>query len=301
MKINKGYAYIIITAFLFSTAEVSGKLITGLNPYQFTFIRFLIGGLILSPFAVRHILRKELKFKKNHIMHFILLGVLCVVISMCLFQLAVVYTSASKVAIVFSVNPVFTIPFAYFILKEKVYKSTIISLVLSVIGVCFILNPLSFSLNKEFIGMLLALLSAVVFSIYSVIGKKMLEIYGGVVYNSLTFIFGSIILLVILIITRVPIVHGIESGNIIQILYAGIFVTGLGYLFYFLSIEETSAIETSSVFFIKPALAPIIAFIILGEKISISTFVGIMFIVFGSYLNMLSKKKVTSVKKEAMH
>ena len=50
---NKGYIYILITAFAFSTMEIVGKMISNqLNPLQMTFLRFFIGGLILLPFAL---------------------------------------------------------------------------------------------------------------------------------------------------------------------------------------------------------------------------------------------------------
>ena len=44
--------------------------------------------------------------------------------------------------------------------------------------------------------------------------------------------------------------------------------TGLGFACYFKAMEETSAQETSLVFFLKPVLAPVFAFFILGEVIS---------------------------------
>lgn len=299
---SRGYIYIVITAFLFSTAEISGKLISNeINPYQLTFIRFLIGALILLPFAVKEIRKRKIMFDKKEFLYFIFQGFLCVVVSMSLFQLAVLYTKASTVAIVFSVNPIFTIPFAYFILSEKINRNTILSLVISILGLIFILNPANMELNKDFKGIVLALLSAVVFSLYSVIGKKKIDKYGGIAFNCITFILGDLILLVILLFLKIPIIQGVEKSNVIQILYMGIFVTGLGYLFYFLSMEKVSATMTSVVFFIKPALAPILAFIILGERIKFSAMIGIACILIGSYIMLISKKNKLINKEEAFH
>lgn len=299
---SRGYIYIVITAFLFSTAEISGKLISNeINPYQLTFIRFFIGALILLPFAVKEIRKRKIMFDKKEFLYFIFQGFLCVVVSMSLFQLAVLYTKASTVAIVFSVNPIFTIPFAYFILNEKIDRNTILSLFISILGLIFILNPVNMELNKDLKGIVLALLSAVVFSLYSVIGKKKIDKYGGIAFNCIKFILGDLILLVILLFLKIPIIQGVEKSNVIQILYMGIFVTGLGYLFYFLSMEKVSATMTSVVFFIKPALAPILAFIILGERIKFSAMVGIACILIGSYIMLISKKNKLINKEEAYH
>ncbi len=50
---KKAYIFVILTAFLFGTMEVACKLAgSELDPFQLTFLRFAIGGLILLPFAV---------------------------------------------------------------------------------------------------------------------------------------------------------------------------------------------------------------------------------------------------------
>jgi drug/metabolite transporter (DMT)-like permease len=289
-KMKKGYLYILLTAFAFSTMELAGKMISNqINPYQMTFIRFLIGGLVLLPFAIKDIKKNNIKLAVGDFIYFLLTGTLCVAIGMCIFQLAVFYTKASTVAIVFSTNPIFTVPFAYLILKEKVTKTTILSLCFSLLGILAILNP--FSLNVDYRGILLALLSAVIFSLYCVIGKLRIAKYGSYVSNCFTFLFGDAVLFIGLLVFQVPIISGINQSNIFQILYLGIVVTGFGYVFYFLAMKETSAIIASTVFFIKPMLAPILALLILHESIPFNTIIGMGFILIGSYLSIHFKLK----------
>lgn len=96
---KKGYIYILLAAIIFSTMEISGKMIaTQINPFELTLIRFTIGGLILLPFAIKDIKNRNLKLNKNDMCYFILTAFLCVVVSMSFFQLAVVYTKASIVS-----------------------------------------------------------------------------------------------------------------------------------------------------------------------------------------------------------
>ena len=53
---KRGYLYILITTLLFSSMEVALKCIAGqLNPIQLNFSRFLVGGLVLVPLAVREL------------------------------------------------------------------------------------------------------------------------------------------------------------------------------------------------------------------------------------------------------
>jgi drug/metabolite transporter (DMT)-like permease len=284
-NLKKGYIYIILAALLFSTMELASKMIAvKINPYQLTFIRFLIGGLVLLPFSIKEIKSKNLRFTIKDFMFFLFTGTLCVVISMSFFQLAVLHTKASTVAIVFSTNPIFTIPFAFFILKETITKRTILSLCFSLSGILFILNP--FNLNPDYRGIILAVLSAITFSLFCVIGKHNMKKYGSFISNCFTFLTGYLILLLGLIFFKLPIISGINTSNLIQIIYLGVAVTGFGYVFYFLAMKETSAIAASTVFFIKPALAPLLALIILHENIPLNTIIGIILILGGSYVSI---------------
>lgn len=310
-----GYAYIILTAVIFSTMEITGKLAVGLNPIQLNFLRFAIGGLILLPSAVKAIKSRGIKLKKDDFYYFLGAGFLCVVVSMSFFQLAITYTKASTVAIIFSTNPVFTVLLAYIVLKEELNRGTIISILLSLVGIFFILNP--FGTSGDVKGIVLSILAAVTFSMYSVLGKMRSGKYGSIALNCITFLIGDVVMLVIILISKlsavrsminpdgslnfmsnIPIFAGINGDNIIPLIFLGIVVTGLGYMFYFLAMDATSATKASVVFFIKPALAPILALIILGEKIPLNTVAGIVLILIGSYFSLTAKGKAYKKQEE---
>ena len=70
-------------------------------------------------------------------------------------------------------------------------------------------------------------------------------------------------------------------------LYICIGVTGGGYAFYFMAIEETSASTASLVFFFKPVLSPILAVLILHEAVPINMVIGVLLILAGSIANLL--------------
>ena len=98
-----GYLYIVLCAVIFSTMEVMLKTVHGVfAPMQITCLRFLIGGLLLIPFALRSMKKKGAAFTRADAGFFALTGFLCVAFSMVLYQMAVTYTKASVVAIIFS-------------------------------------------------------------------------------------------------------------------------------------------------------------------------------------------------------
>ena len=72
---KKGYIFILLTAFAFSTMEIVGKSIsTQFNPFQLTFIRFLIGGLILLPFTIKELQYRKIQLGLRDIGYFALTG-----------------------------------------------------------------------------------------------------------------------------------------------------------------------------------------------------------------------------------
>ena len=292
---KKAYIYILLTALMFSTIEVSGKIIgNSLDPMQVTFLRFFIGSLMLFPLAIRDIKKNKISLKLDDILFFVVLGSLCIPLSMVLLQLSVTYTKASTAAVVFCTNPVFTMPLAFLILKEKIDKGTVLSMILSFVGIIFIFNPIQndFIKNrKDIIGMLISLAAAIIFALYAVLSKKRVSKYGGNILNTFTFIFGDIVLFIILLLLNKPVLSGITSKNVLVILYMGIIVTGAGYIVYFKAMENASALKVSSIFFIKPALAPLLSFLILGEIIKLNVIMGIILILFGSYINFKAKSK----------
>jgi drug/metabolite transporter (DMT)-like permease len=84
----------------------------------------------------------------------------------------------------------------------------------------------------------------------------------------------------------IPVLTGIPLSALPAFAYVCVCVTGIGYAGYFLSIEKTSAATAAIVFYIKPALAPILALLILRESIAPTTVVGVFLIAAGSAVTL---------------
>jgi drug/metabolite transporter (DMT)-like permease len=299
--LKKGYIYIIISTILFSTMEIALKISAGqFNPIQLTFLRFLIGSVILIIPALRSLKKRGCKLRGGDLIFFALSGFICVVVSMVLYQLSILSAPASVVAVLFSCNPVFVILFAFLLLREKIYKHTVVSILISAAGIIFIMNPLKISASVS--GIVLTMLAAVTFALYGVMGRGRSQKYGGVALTCFSFIFGSTEMLLLILVTKIggvasflsrsglggfaniPIFSGINIQNLPALIYIGVFVTGFGFAFYFLAMEATNAATASLVFFIKPALAPVFALIILSEQIGANMIIGIILMLIGSLI-----------------
>jgi len=67
-------------------------------------------------------------------------------------------------------------------------------------------------------------------------------------------------------------------------------VTGGGFAFYFLAMERSDVSTASLVFFIKPGLAPILAAILIHERILTNTVIGIVIILLGSVVTFMGNR-----------
>ena len=119
MSSKLGTICIVLTAIAFGTMEISLKIAgTAFTPFQLTFLRFLVGGLLLMPLALRDMKKRHIHLNRSDIAYLAVLGLVNICFSMILFQIGVNMANAGLAAIVFSSNPVFVMIFSYFIIHE---------------------------------------------------------------------------------------------------------------------------------------------------------------------------------------
>ena len=301
---RSGYIFIILCAVIFSTMEVMLKTVHGVfAPMQITCLRFLVGGVLLIPFAMRSIRKKNAVLTRKDLGFFACAGFLCVVIAMSLYQMSVTYTRASIVAVIFSCNPIFVTVLAHFLLHEEIHKNHIIALILELTAALIIIDPIHASLDPT--GALLAILSAAMFSFYSVFGKKRTPRFGGIAVTCLSFLFGATELVALLLFGRtaagaslygalglkifidVPLFENIPLSALPALLYICCINSAAGFVCHMMAMEKTSAQEASLIFFLKPIIAPIFALIFLKEEIPLNMIVGIVCFLAGSLCAIL--------------
>lgn len=295
---NKAYGFVVLTAFLFGTMEVACKLAGNeLDPFQLTFIRFMIGGLLLMPFAVAELRKNSISLKIKDFLVLAGVGILGIPLSMVFFQLGVINSNASTASVLISINPLFTMVFAHFFTEEKLNRHKFIVLGLGFLGLIFMIKPWNIQEGNTVIGIVYMLLAAVFFGAYTIAGKMSVQKMGIMAQTSISFILGSLVLLVVTLIMGRPVVEGV-ADNLPLVMYISIFVTGLGYFSYFMAIKMSDAATGSLAFFLKPAIAPVMAVIFLKESILWNTYVGIALILAASYMNIRYQRNGNEIKEK---
>ncbi|MCX8130151.1 MAG: DMT family transporter [Clostridia bacterium] len=300
MKTEKnGYLYLLITVMLFSTYEAVVKtLVNKIDPFQINFIRFLVGGLILFVFLL---VKSDIKISMNDFFWLVGVGIINVVLSMSLMQLSLYMkgAQASVSAVVFSSNPIFVAVFAAIMDREKLSVNKIAGLFIGLIGILVIFEDKFITGFSDFKSPFFALLSAVFYGLYTVLGRRLSIRLGSLKMNAYSFIFGSVALLPLLLFFRIPVVRFDYSG-LWQVVYLSVFVTGLAYLSYFKGLSIAGASKGSLVFFVKPALASAIAVIFLKEQMTVNLVIGTVLVILGIttviYWNGFKEKIASNLK-----
>ena len=277
---------IVISAVIFSTMEVALKLGgRGLDPVQLTFLRFFIGGVVLVPPAIVEHKKSAYKFNLKDLGWIAATGIMGIPISMLAFQIGVMHLNASTAAPMVCTNSLFAMLVAHLFTSEKMDRRKWTAFILGIVALFFMIRPWNIQEGNSTMGFATILIAAVAFGAYTVMGRQTISRVGTFTQTSIGFFAGSAVLLVVLLITGRPVIAGV-ADNLPVVLYAGVIVTGLGYLIYFLGVLYSDASTGSITFFVKPAIAPFIAIAVLRETIYWNTVVGIVLLLSGSVLTI---------------
>jgi drug/metabolite transporter (DMT)-like permease len=297
-EFRKGFGYVLITALCFGTMEVALRMAgNSFDAIQLTFLRFLIGGCVLLPFAIRDLKKRRYHLTPGDIGYLIVLGIICVCVSMSLCQIGIMMTNASMAAVIISINPVFTMIFAHFLVNERFTLRKLLVLIISGAGLVVATGLDNLMDGNHLTGILIVLWASIALGLYTALGKKRIAVIGGMTQNCLSFLFGCAVLLLIMIPNGIPVVKGITVSSLPLLLYLGLIVTGLGYYAFLKAIAISGPSVASVAFFVKPVIAVTAAYLLLHEPITLHILIGVMLVLIGFIINILPAKAGKGVLK----
>ncbi len=293
MNRKRGYLLILLTAAIYSTTEVSLKLLSGqFAPMQLTAERVLIGALALLPFALKTLKERGVKLTRADWGYFLFVGFVAVSVQMVFLQLAVMRIDASVAATLYSGSPIVSLLLAHLILREPLRKNHLAALALMTLGILAILDLENLSLDLG--GFACIMISTVAFGAYSTLCKLRTARLGGVTVACFALLVGALQMLAALLLgkieavavlyerigldifARVPLFAGFTLTSTLALFYVGAIVAGVGFFLTAQVTQDTSATEASFVYLIKPIFATAIAAFFLREPILPNRIAGIV-------------------------
>ncbi|SHJ34511.1 Uncharacterized membrane protein [Tangfeifania diversioriginum] len=174
-------------------------------------------------------------------------------------------------------------------LGQKIGKLSIVALFISFIGVIFISSQggIRGFENTNIYGVFLALSSSILWSVYWIFSVR--DKRDQIVKLFLNFFFGLIYLTIAVALFSD---FRVETGeSFYAAIYVGIFEVGITYVLWLKAMHlSTNNAKIGNLVFLAPFVSLIFIHFILKETIFVTTFIGLIFIVSGIFVQQLDKK-----------
>ena len=270
------------TVFIWGITFVSTKiLLASFTPAEILFIRFSLGFaalfIIYPKFAPVYNIKNELLF--------ILAGLFGIFLYLILENTALSYTLASNVGLLVSISPFISALLAYIFLKdEKLKPLFFIGIFLALCGVAMIIFNGSIVLELNPLGDILALLAAASWAVYSLFVKKIsfLNIHP-IQSTRKIFFYGLMFTLPYLLLTgiKADMESFIIPKNILNLMFLGFGASALCFVIWSQAVRILGTVKTSIYIYFIPVMTVISSIIILDERLTFYSFIGIILIILG--------------------
>lgn len=269
-----------------STASISKLLLKDLDNLQVMFFTSLFATIALFFISLSQGKINIIKqYKIKDYFTFMYMGFFGVFLYGYFFYGALMRLPAQEAFIINYLWPIMIVILASIILKEKFTLQKLIALCISFIGITVVAtkgNFINFSLG-DMKGILFAISGAISYGLFSVLGKK-------INYESFTsmmfyYLFACIITFIVSF--NVPV---ISMYQFIGLLWLGIFTCGLAYVSWFLALKYGDTAQMSNLIFLTPFLSLVYIHFLIGEKILISSVIGLIIIILGILMQSLGRR-----------
>lgn len=270
----KGEMFAIFAAVLWGINYVVVKSVLKSVPEsQFLFIRFglsvvlFLGILIFSG--------ESLKIQKQHYLPVLILGVFGVGVYNILWTFGIHRTTSSNAALLISTSPIFTGIYTTIRKEEPVSFQRWAGTFLAFLGIFLIIGA-RFSFNSDaFTGNLIILASALLFALYAIIAKPLLNVYSPSKLTAYAISGGLLVLIpYCLSDNRTLKMADINLQTWLSLIYIIIAGTIIAYIFWYKGIKQASPVRIILFHYLCPVISMALGPFLLGEKITLSQVIG---------------------------
>jgi drug/metabolite transporter (DMT)-like permease len=281
----------MLLAFLASlawgTTTVCARYLTdlrGLDPLMLGACRFAFAALLLVAYVVVTGKGRVLMASMSDAPYFGLLGLLGIVGLGILVFASARYTYSINANLITNANGIFIAAFA-FLVGERVPPLRIVGLLVGLAG-CFLAVGgkigLTLGGRNDLLGGALALGVAICWALYTVLGKRMVERWGGVVATTAATCLGAAVLVVIAVgMGRSFVLTGAEFW---VLLYVAVVPTALAFVIWYQALAYVPANLIGPTQYVAPVVGITLGHFLLGEPIRAIFAVGAGLVFAGVWL-----------------
>lgn len=277
---------ILFAAILWGTAGTAQALAPSeAHPISIGAVRLFIGGgfLLMLVLATRRLRLNEIPYK-------IVLGAaLCMALFQPFFFTAVSLTGvAIGTVVAIGSSPVLAGLIEMIILRKKPSKTWWISTLLSVFGVILLFSNQG-TTQVDPRGILLALGAGLSFASYTIINKKVVSSIPALPAVAVVFTISGLMLSPFLFIFNATWVF--TSDGLITGFYLGVIVTGIAYFMFARGLANVDSSTAVTLSLAEPLTATMLGVFMLGEAMSLLSWLGLILVLLGIGVLILSSVK----------
>ena len=137
---RRHYAFPLLAVLIWAGNTVVSKMAAGaIGPAEIGFYRWLLAGLLLTPFALRPTLRNW-RAVRPQALRIVVLGILGMVVYQCLAYYAAYLTTATHMGIIGSLTPMLVLVLAAFALGQRLTRGAVWGSLAAIAGVALVVS-----------------------------------------------------------------------------------------------------------------------------------------------------------------
>jgi len=262
-----------------------------IGPITLVLLRLIFATLLLGILAKFSGNLQKLQFK--HLKYFLGLALCEPFLYFLCETYGLTMVSPTVTSVIIATIPLFTPIVGFFILKEHINSSTIIGIVVSMIGVLGVV----FSGDKDFSGQIIG--AVLVFgAVLTALGYAVFVKYLIHRYNATTLVFYQNFIGLIFFIPCFFVIDFSHLGEmhftfkaISSIVQLAVFASVLAFIFYSRSVKVLGVTKVGVFCYTIPVLTALFAFFMVDERLSIIQWFGMSIVIFGLIISQMVFKK----------
>lgn len=285
-----GSIYLALASSIWGGMYVVVKIVVSvIPPLELVWIRYLVA--IVALLVIGLITRQKWRIDKRHFLIIIAIGIIGNAISIVTQETGTMLSSAQMGAIITSSTPAFMVIFARLLLKERLTLKKGLSVCLATIGVFLIVGVGHVNLSSKLGGISL-LIAALTWALMSVLVKRVPSNYSQIVVTT----YSILVALIVLTPFVLPRLYAINISQLTHptiwggVLYLGIISTACGFLLWNRGLQMLNASSGGLFFFFQPVVGTLLGWLILGENIGVTFWIGSILILTGVLFVIIEKK-----------
>ncbi len=247
---------------------------TELSPVNLALLRWMVACvpfLVLLPI----IGRPKVKLGRKDIPRFLAVALANVAGYHISLNFAETTLSAGLAALLIAFGPIFIAILSYLLLNERASRNLILGLVLAVAGTAVLsTGSISFSDLSSYGGILEALVTALCYALFTVLGKPLVHKYGSAPTTIIAGLIGTGMMLPLLSQSLVTQASSLSFYGWASVLYLALLSTVFGYLMFYAMVSRGAVTKLSIQLYLIPVVSVVGGAFLLNEPLTLPVLVG---------------------------